>query len=94
MGHLQRLSFFFLCFQICLFSKQLEVQIETPHAILMNARTGKVIYEKKAYENVYPASTTKVASVLYLLTKYSDRLNDIAICSDNALRVVSEEVKR
>jgi len=94
MGHLQVLSFFLLSLQISLFAKQLEVQIETPYALLMNVQTGKVIYEKRGRDNVYPASTTKIASALYLLANHFDKIEDTAVCSENALRVVSENVKK
>ncbi len=94
MGHLRELIFFFLGFQICLFAKFLEVQVETPYAILINAKTGHVLYDKKSKESIYPASTTKIASVLYILKNATPRLNETVICSDDALRMVSEEVKR
>ncbi len=76
-----------------MFAKSLEVQIETPHAILINAKTGHVLFDKKSRESIYPASTTKIASVLYLLKNAGDRLDEVVVCSDDALRIVSEEVK-
>lgn len=38
--------------------------ITAPSAILIDAKTGKVLYEKKANEKHYPASTTKIMTGL------------------------------
>ncbi len=93
MGHLRGFIFFFIFFKIFLFSKNLEVQIETPYAVLVNAKTGKVLFDKRGNESVYPGSTTKIASALYVLKHAREKLDDIVVCSEEALRVVSEEVK-
>ncbi len=93
MAHRRMFIFFFLAAQVALFSKPLEVQIETPYAILMDARTGKVLFDKKGNESVYPGSTTKIATALYLLKFAGDKLDEMVVCSEDALRVVSEEVK-
>lgn len=93
MGHFSRFIFFFISLQVLLFSKNLDVQIETPYAVLVNAKTGKVLFDKRGNESVYPGSTTKIAAVLYILKHAGDKLDDVVICSENALRVVSEEVK-
>ncbi len=41
-------------------------QIESPSAILMEASTGQVIYEKNADEKLAPASVTKVMTMLLI----------------------------
>lgn len=93
MGHLRGFIFFFILCQVLLVSKNLDVQIETPYAILINAKTGKVLFDKRGNESVYPGSTTKIASALYVLRHASDKIDDVVVCSENALRIVSEEVK-
>jgi D-alanyl-D-alanine carboxypeptidase (penicillin-binding protein 5/6) len=93
MGHFRGFIFFFSFLEVLLFSKNLEVQIETPYAVLVNAKTGKVLFDKRGSESVYPGSTTKIVSVLYILKHAGERLDDVVICSEEALRVVSEEVK-
>ena len=40
------------------------LQIAAPSAILMEKRTGAVLYEKNAYEHLSPASVTKVMTLL------------------------------
>ena len=69
----------------------LDVHIETPHAIVMNAETGAILYEKRAHASVYPASTTKIATVLYALQQ--GREGEVAEASREALRVVTESIK-
>lgn len=52
-----------------LFAGQLEIDVGAKSAILMNAETGKVLFEKNARELAYPGSTTKIATAIYLLEK-------------------------
>ncbi|MBS3886231.1 MAG: D-alanyl-D-alanine carboxypeptidase [Firmicutes bacterium] len=42
-------------------------EIQAPAAILINSRTGEVLWEKNAHEIKYPASTTKILTTLLLL---------------------------
>ena len=41
-------------------------EILTPHALVMEVTTGKVLYEKGADEKVHPASVTKIMTVLLI----------------------------
>ncbi|MCD7957630.1 MAG: D-alanyl-D-alanine carboxypeptidase [Lachnospiraceae bacterium] len=43
-----------------------ELEIETPHAVVMEVSTGTVLYEKGADESVHPASVTKIMTVLLI----------------------------
>ncbi|MCC6127972.1 MAG: D-alanyl-D-alanine carboxypeptidase [Chlamydiae bacterium] len=61
----------------------LEVELSARSAILMNADTGDVLFEKEAYLPAYPASTTKLATALFVLDgKKSALEQDICISSD------------
>ncbi|MGN1031503.1 MAG: D-alanyl-D-alanine carboxypeptidase family protein [Butyricicoccaceae bacterium] len=44
-----------------------EFAIDAKAAILVNAETGDVVYEKNATEKMYPASTTKILTALLVL---------------------------
>lgn len=44
-----------------------KLNINAPVAILMDANTGKILYEKNAYEKMYPASTTKIMTAILAL---------------------------
>lgn len=52
-------------------------------AIVMDAKTGQVIYEKDAYSKQYPASTTKLMTALIILEQ--GNMNDTLTMSENAI---------
>lgn len=54
-------------------------------AVLIDAKTGRVLYQKNAHKKWEPASTTKILSVLIALEK--GNLNDIVTISKNAMDV-------
>jgi len=80
-----QLVIWFLCFAASLMGKQLDIQIEARSAILMNADTGAVLFEKHARIPTYPASTTKIATALFVLEKEGD-LRRMATVSGECLR--------
>ncbi|NLK21729.1 MAG: D-alanyl-D-alanine carboxypeptidase [Epulopiscium sp.] len=45
---------------------KVELQIESPSAVLMEAKTGKVLFEKNMNEKHFPASTTKIMTLLLI----------------------------
>ena len=57
--------------------------IESEAAVLMDARTGQVLYEKSMNEQLYPASITKIMTILLGL-EYSN-LNDVITMSHQAI---------
>jgi len=61
------------------------VNIQSEAAILMDAKTGTVLYEKNAYEKMYPASITKIATAIYAIEK--GNLDDAVTISENARNV-------
>ena len=67
-----------------------QITVEAKSAILMEARSGKVIYEKNANEKFAPASVTKVMTMLLAMEaidsgkiKFSDKIT----CSENAKKM-------
>ena len=58
-------------------------------AILMDADTGAILYEKNAYERNYPASTTKILTGL--LVAQNNALSDVVTFSSEAANSVSLE---
>lgn len=52
-------------------------------ALLVDAKTGKILYSKNAYTPLYPASTTKIMTAI--LTMENCNLNDVATVSHNAV---------
>lgn len=82
-----------ICFLVFFFSlffleaKQLEVEIQSDAAILINSNTGSVLYEKNSSKNYYPASTTKIATALYILDQIQIDLNQSVRVSEQALKM-------
>ena len=60
-----------------------EPNIASTAAILVETSTGKILYEKNAYEKMYPASTTKVMTAI--LTLENCKLDEMATVSHNAI---------
>ena len=63
------------------------LNISSPCAILIDLKTGKIIYEKNSSQKMYPASTTKVMTAI--LTLENTNLTDIATVSENAVSLSS-----
>ncbi len=69
--------------------KELPFEVELEAAILMEASTGKVLYDKNAYERYEPASVTKIMKLLLAL----EAINEGKIRWDEHL-VVSNKAGR
>ena len=67
----------------CKISFAEEPNIASPAAILVEASTGKILYQKNAFDKMYPASTTKVMTAILVLENCD--LNEMATVSYNAI---------
>lgn len=56
---------------------------KSPSIILVDAKTGKILYSKDAFKRMYPASTTKLMTAI--LTLENCKLDDIVTVSHNAI---------
>lgn len=75
-------------------SEPLQLSVHAESAILMNAETGAILYAKNPHALNYPASITKIATVLYTLRQKRDHL-DVPIAADQEIiGWVSEEAIR
>lgn len=84
-----------LCFLILfetLTGKPLNVEVRAKSAILMNAATGAILYEKQPHAVNHPASTTKIATALYVLEKGYD-LERMMTVSSEAIKARSAKDK-
>lgn len=68
-----------------------ELDIVSDHVILMEAKTGRVIYSKNPDEKIYPASMTKVLTALITL-EYIDP-NEIIVIGDEINSIPSDSSK-
>lgn len=98
LGYLGRF-FLFSCPLFCFFfsplhAEPLSVTTQAESAILVNAETGVVLFEKDADTLRYPASTTKIATVLYALEHGGVPFDRIIPVEQEAVGVLSQAVKK
>jgi D-alanyl-D-alanine carboxypeptidase (penicillin-binding protein 5/6) len=85
---------------LCLFilplqaSSPLKVEVSAKGAILVNAETGAVLWEKNARALFYPASTTKIITALYALKRKGNALDELVTASHDAVATVHPSVRR
>lgn len=77
--------------QICALS--VNSKIHTDSVVLINGKTGRVLWQKDPELAVYPASTTKMATVFYVLMQKSN-LKQRVVAQKEALMCVSPFEKR
>ncbi|MDD2958949.1 MAG: D-alanyl-D-alanine carboxypeptidase [Lachnospiraceae bacterium] len=69
--------------------------LETPHALLMEVSTGKVLYEKEADTSVHPASVTKIMTILLIMEAVAQgkiKLEDTVVTSAHAKSMGGSQV--
>lgn len=61
--------FLILCLLPALFpaARAVELDVPAPSAILMDAATGQILYEKNSHERLRPASVTKIMTLLLVM---------------------------
>lgn len=80
-------KFFLLIFFILILSSNVfAVEINSPRAILIDIDTGRVLFQKNAYEACYPASTTKVLTAILVLENCN--LDEMVTASATAVNSV------
>ena len=60
-----------------------DISISAPSAILMEKYTGEVLYEKNAHERIFPASVTKVMTMLLIVEDIVDSGMSMSYLKDN-----------
>ena len=95
-----RRPYFYLPFLGCFFmftwqlsGGPLPMDVNAEAAILMNAETGVVLFEKNSRHLRDPASTTKIATAIYFLHTKGSALDQVAAVSQEAMGVVSKAAK-
>lgn len=66
-------------------AKPVQLEINAAGAILIDAKTGQVLYEKNSNKQLAPASTTKIMTAILAIE--SDRLDEKTTISKNAASV-------
>ncbi|SCA63470.1 D-alanyl-D-alanine carboxypeptidase DacF [Chlamydiales bacterium SCGC AG-110-M15] len=94
---LSRYTYILLCLfypSLGLYASSLHVNIRADAAIVMNAETGVILYEKDAYEQFYPASTTKIATALLAIKLSEGRLKEKVVAKQEAIGSLSEAERK
>ena len=81
------LTIFTFCFCINVKAEDLSLASNAKSAILLEASTGEVIFEKNSHEKLHPASMTKMMSMLLILENIEKGVinwDDIVTVSSNA----------
>lgn len=76
-------------------AESVSIGIEAPHAILMEASTGTVLYEKEAHVAVPPASVTKIMTMLLIFEALEEnkiKLEDVVTVSEKAASMGGSQV--
>lgn len=78
-----------LCFPMMVYAEEdtLKLAEQGKSAILIEASSGKILYEKNAHERMAPASMTKMMSMLLVMEKIDRgelKWSDIVTVSENA----------
>lgn len=88
-------ALFISCFCIeGLYAEKLSVQIDSGAAILMNAKSGAILFEKNSHESGFPASITKIATTIYALKEKHAHLSTLIAAEQEAIASISVEAKK
>lgn len=88
------LTIFFFTLISSVFGKGLEIKVVSESAILINADSGAVLFEKNSQMLQYPASTTKVATALYALKQAGNDLDEMVEAEKEAIASITSEKKK
>lgn len=73
---------------------QTDVNLCAESAIMINGRSGKIIFEKNSRQKRYPASITKIATALYALKMKGNCLHHIITAEQDAIGAISPTAKK
>lgn len=91
----QLIYFLWIFFLTSIFSwaEPLNFSINGESALLMNAESGDILFEKNAHVLKFPASTTKIATALYALHLLDNQLDQKVVVDAGSLKSLSQEAK-
>ncbi len=92
---LSALKWFFLLAVIwCVNSAYaIDISSDIGAVAVVNAQSGRILYARCADESLYPASTTKIATVLFALDGFHPQMNQKIRASKEALRILPDSEK-
>lgn len=75
-------------------AEKIALSVNAEAAILMNADTGVILYEKNIHALHYPASTLKIATALYALQTVADKMDVMIAADQDCIGTVKEDAIR
>ena len=75
-------------------AEPLSFEVKAPCAVMIDADTGAILYEKNSREPGHPASTTKIATLIYVLERGEADLNAIVQVEPEAMAMTTEQAKK
>lgn len=88
------LIFILMSIDYSLFAEPLAVNVKAQSAILVNARTKAILFEKNAHAKQFPASITKIATAAYALQLKPNHLDHLVSAEQESIASISEDAKR
>lgn len=88
---------FSTCFSLVAVSQDPHHQpptIQGHYGLILDLESGKAIFQKHDQELIYPASMTKIATALYILTHHRDILDKTITARKDFLTSIAPEVKK
>ena len=97
---MKKVSFLITFLIVCLlplpvFSEEVELELSAPSAILIEASTGQVLYEKNIHDKRPPASVTKVMTMLLVMEAIDSgkiSMDDTVRCSEKAASMGGSQI--
>ncbi len=83
-----------LLLPVALMASPAHIKLKCQSAIMIDADTGAVLFEKRAKEARYPASLTKMATCIHALKMARNRLDTPVAAVQDCIGAVSEDEKR
>lgn len=75
-------------------AEPLSISVNAEAAILMNADTGAILFEKNAKALHYPASITKIATAAYALKMKKGHLDTVVTAEQESIASIAPDAKR
>lgn len=72
----------------------LNIEVSAETAILINAESGAILFQKHPRKKMYPASVTKIATALYAIKLRGEAFDDVIPAEQECVGSVSEEEKQ
>lgn len=88
------LLFILLSLTSTICAEPLRLAVNAESAIVINADTGAILYQKNPHKLMYPASVTKISTALYALKNKGNQLDEIVTIEQEAIVSTTTDAKK